>query len=41
VVALLLLGLPVAISGAIAAAAGFLLRAGAIHFGWKLPSYRS
>ena len=39
VVGLLLLGLPVAIAGAVAAVSGFLLRAGAIRYGWKIPSY--
>jgi uncharacterized membrane protein YeiH len=39
-VGLLLAGAPAALAGLIAAAAGFALRAGAIHFGWKLPSYR-
>jgi uncharacterized membrane protein YeiH len=38
-VGLLLAGVPAAIAGIIAAGAGFLLRAGAIHFGWKLPAY--
>jgi uncharacterized membrane protein YeiH len=38
-VALLLLGVPATLAGGIAAAAGFLLRAGAIRYGWKLPSY--
>ncbi len=39
VVGLLLLGVEPALAGAIAAAAGFLLRAGAIARGWKLPAY--
>src|SRR5436309_9678637 len=39
-VALLLLGLPGLLAGLIAAAAGFALRACAIHFGWSLPAYR-
>jgi uncharacterized membrane protein YeiH len=39
VVGLLLIGSEPALSGAIAAAAGFLLRAGAIALGWKLPAY--
>ena len=39
VVGLLLLGLPVVIAGAVAAMSGFLLRAGAIRYGWKIPSY--
>ncbi|MEA3052426.1 MAG: hypothetical protein QOG72_1329 [Sphingomonadales bacterium] len=39
-VGLLLAGLPAALAGLIAAAAGFALRGGAIHFGWKLPAYR-
>lgn len=39
VVGLLLLGVSVTLAGSIAAAAGFLLRAGAIRYGWKLPSY--
>lgn len=39
-VGLLLAGVPAAIAGLIAALAGFALRAGAIHFGWKLPAYR-
>ncbi|HEX6375167.1 MAG TPA: trimeric intracellular cation channel family protein [Allosphingosinicella sp.] len=39
-VGLLLVGLPAALAGLVAAAAGFTLRAGAIHFGWKLPAYR-
>lgn len=40
-VGLLLAGLPAALAGLVAAAAGFALRAGAIHFGWKLPAYRN
>jgi uncharacterized membrane protein YeiH len=39
-VGLLLLGLPAALAGALAALAGFALRAAAIHFGWSLPAYR-
>jgi uncharacterized membrane protein YeiH len=39
-VGLLLAGTPATIAGVAAAAAGFALRAGAIHFGWKLPAYR-
>jgi uncharacterized membrane protein YeiH len=39
-VALWLLGLPEAPSGAAAALAGFALRAGAIRNGWSLPAYR-
>nr|WP_295374470.1 trimeric intracellular cation channel family protein [uncultured Sphingosinicella sp.] len=39
-VALLLLGLAPAVAGALAALAGFGLRAGAIWYGWKLPAYR-
>jgi uncharacterized membrane protein YeiH len=39
VVGLLLLGLPILIAGAVAALSGFLLRAGAIRYGWKIPSY--
>jgi uncharacterized membrane protein YeiH len=38
-VGLLLGGVPAAIAGIVAASAGFLMRAGAIHFGWKLPAY--
>ena len=38
-VGLLLAGMPAAVAGLIAAAAGFALRAGAIYFGWKLPAY--
>ncbi|WP_324749035.1 trimeric intracellular cation channel family protein [Sphingomonas sp. LY54] len=38
-VGLLLLGLPGTIAGAIAALAGFTLRAGAIRYGWHLPTY--
>jgi uncharacterized membrane protein YeiH/uncharacterized protein YndB with AHSA1/START domain len=38
-VGLLLAGAPAAIAGIVAACAGFALRAGAIHFGWKLPAY--
>ena len=39
VVGLIALGLPIPIAGAVAAAAGFGLRAGAIANGWKIPSY--
>ena len=39
-VALLLLGLPATLAGAVAAIAGFALRAGAIWKGWSLPAYR-
>jgi uncharacterized membrane protein YeiH len=39
-VALLLLGFAPTAAGALAAVAGFALRAGAIRFGWKLPAYR-
>jgi uncharacterized membrane protein YeiH len=38
-VGLLLLGLPGTIAGAIAALAGFTLRAGAIRYRWGLPAY--
>jgi uncharacterized membrane protein YeiH len=38
-VGLLLAGVPAAIAGLVAASLGFALRAGAIHFGWKLPAY--
>jgi uncharacterized membrane protein YeiH len=38
-VGLLMAGVPAAIAGLIAACVGFALRAGAIHFGWKLPGY--
>jgi uncharacterized membrane protein YeiH len=38
-VGLLLLGLPGTIAGAVAAIAGFALRAGAIRNGWSLPAY--
>jgi uncharacterized membrane protein YeiH len=38
-VGLLMVGVPAAVAGIVAASAGFLLRAGAIHFGWKLPAY--
>ena len=38
-VGLLLAGVPAALSGLVAAFIGFALRAGAIHFGWKLPPY--
>lgn len=40
-VGLLLAGVPAAVAGLVAAAAGFALRGGAIHFGWKLPAYRN
>lgn len=39
-VGLLLLGVPGFVAGAIAALAGFALRAGAIQRGWSLPAYR-
>lgn len=39
-VGLLLLGIPAPIAGAVAAPAGFLLRAAAIRKGWSLPAYR-
>jgi uncharacterized membrane protein YeiH len=39
-VGLLVLGVPAAIAGVIAACAGFALRGGALYFGWKLPAYR-
>jgi uncharacterized membrane protein YeiH len=39
-VGLLLLGMNGTIAGAIAALAGFALRAGAIRNGWALPAYR-
>ncbi len=39
-VGLILLGLPSTLAGAIAALAGFALRAGAIRRGWALPAYR-
>lgn len=39
-VGLLALGLPGYGAGALAATAGFALRAGAIRFGWSLPAYR-
>lgn len=39
-VGLLLAGIPAALAGLVAATAGFALRGGAIHFGWKLPAYR-
>jgi uncharacterized membrane protein YeiH len=38
-VGLLLAGAPAAVAGIVAACAGFALRAGAIHLGWKLPAY--
>ena len=38
-VGLLLAGVPAAVAGIVATSAGFALRAGAIHFGWKLPGY--
>lgn len=34
------LGLPGVLAGWAGAAAGFLLRAGALHYGWTLPGYR-
>ncbi len=37
-IGLMLLGVPVVIAGAIAALAGFALRAGAIIRGWALPA---
>jgi uncharacterized membrane protein YeiH len=40
-VGLLLAGIPAVLAGLAAAGAGFALRAGAIHFGWKLPAYRN
>jgi uncharacterized membrane protein YeiH len=39
-VGLLVVGLPGYLAGAIAALAGFTLRAGAIRNGWGLPAYR-
>jgi uncharacterized membrane protein YeiH len=39
-VGLLIAGVPAVAAGLVAAGAGFTLRAGAIHFGWKLPAYR-
>ena len=39
-VGLLLAGVASAPAGLVAAMAGFALRGGAIHFGWKLPAYR-
>ena len=39
-VGLLLLGIPGLAAGAIAAVAGFGIRAGAIARGWSLPAYR-
>ena len=39
-VALLVIGLPDFAAGAVAAAAGFVLRGGAIARGWSLPAYR-
>ncbi|MDT9597946.1 trimeric intracellular cation channel family protein [Sphingosinicella rhizophila] len=39
-VGLVLLGLPGALAGLIATAAGFALRGGAIWTGWSLPAYR-
>jgi uncharacterized membrane protein YeiH len=39
-VGLMMGGVPATIAGIVAASAGFALRAGAIHFGWKLPAYR-
>ena len=38
-VGLLLMGMPQALAGAIAAAAGFALRGAAIRKGWSLPAY--
>ena len=38
-VGLFLLGMPQALAGAVAAAAGFALRGGAIWKGWSLPAY--
>ena len=40
-IGLMLLGVPVVLAGAIAALAGFALRAGAIVRGWALPSYHA
>jgi uncharacterized membrane protein YeiH len=39
-VGLLVVGVPAAVGGVIAACAGFALRGGALYFGWKLPAYR-
>lgn len=39
-VGLILAGFPATLAGLLAATAGFTLRGGAIHFGWKLPAYR-
>lgn len=39
-VGMLLAGLPAPLAGAVAALAGFLLRAAAIWKGWSLPAYR-
>jgi uncharacterized membrane protein YeiH len=39
-VGLLVAGVPAALAALVATAAGFALRGGAIHFGWKLPAYR-
>ena len=40
-VALMLAGVSATLAGLAAASAGFALRGGAIHFGWKLPAYKS
>jgi uncharacterized membrane protein YeiH len=40
-VGLMLAGLPAATAGVAAALSGFALRAGALHYGWKLPAYRA
>jgi uncharacterized membrane protein YeiH len=40
-VALMFLGCPATLAAAIAIPAGFALRAGAIVYGWALPTYRS
>jgi uncharacterized membrane protein YeiH len=39
-VALLLLGVPATLAGAVAAVVGFALRAAALRRGWSLPAYR-
>jgi uncharacterized membrane protein YeiH len=39
-VGLMLAGVPAVIAAVAATAAGFALRGGAIHLGWKLPAYR-
>ena len=39
-VCLAVLGLPSLVAGGLGAAAGFILRAGALRFGWTLPGYR-